>query len=465
VNRYTRLFKNSAVFAIGNLGSKLIQIFLVPLYTYALSTGAYGQVDILTTTVSLLLPVISLSVYDAILRFVMDKAENNNEVLTNALIITCIGAVIGFCIIPVFSLFHVKYVLLTYLVLIAQAFQSLFQQYARAIDKVKIFAATGIIGTVVVASTNVVFLLGLHLGVTGYMLSMLLAAIISAVFVFVTTRLYRHIDFRLTNKAIIKRLLIFSIPLIPNSLAWWVTTASSRYFVLFFVGITANGLLAVANKIPTLLTALNTIFFQAWQMSAIEEYNSKDKSNFFNSVFRNYVSFLFIGASGILLILRPFMSIFVQRNYYVSWKFVPLLLLAVVYSSFSTFLGTNYIAAKKTAGAFTTTIVGAGLNIALNFALVPSMGLYGVGLSSVFGYLAMWLTRVKDTEKYVSIKLPLRLLLLNHVITIIQATLLYTALPIVVILVVEFGLFLLVVLVNRQLIQPFIVIMQKRFLK
>jgi O-antigen/teichoic acid export membrane protein len=159
------------------------------------------------------------------------------------------------------------------------------------------------------------------------------------------------------------------------------------------------------------------------------------------------------------------MSIFVQRNYYVSWKFVPLLLLAVVYSSFSTFLGTNYIAAKKTAGAFTTTIVGAGLNIALNFALVPSMGLYGVGLSSVFGYLAMWLTRVKDTEKYVSIKLPLRLLLLNHVITIIQATLLYTALPIVVILVVEFGLFLLVVLVNRQLIQPFIVIMQKRFLK
>ncbi|WP_125605049.1 lipopolysaccharide biosynthesis protein [Lapidilactobacillus bayanensis] len=424
-NKYNKLLKNSAVFAIGNLGSKLIQVLLVPLYTYVLSTKDYGTVDLLTTTVNLLLPIICLSISDGILRFVMDPNEDNKTIYSNALLITCVGALIVLLIVPFFTIFNIKNVFLTALLLVFQSFQSLNQQFARAINKVKIFAFNGILTTLITAVCNILLLVIFRFGINGYLWSMIIASVVSNVFLFVKLRLNRYIVFQTIKLEKIKVLLIFCIPLIPNSLAWWISNASSRYFILLFVGVSANGLFAVANKIPSLLSTLNTIFFQSWQMSSIEEYNSSSKSIFYSTVFRFYSDFLFLGSSIILLFLRPFMRLFVSTSYYNSWKYVPFLLVAIIYSSFATFLGTNYVAAKQTAGAFTTTIVGAILNVVLNFILVKPFGLYGAGLSSAISYLVMWLVRVKDTQRFVVVTTPKQRIIVNQIIIISQILVLF----------------------------------------
>ncbi len=424
-NKYSRLLKNSAVFAIGNLGSKLIQVLLVPLYTYVLNTRDYGTVDLLTTTVNLLLPIICLSISDGILRFVMDPNEDNKTIYSNALLITCVGTLLVLLTIPFFTIFHIKNVFLTALLLVFQSFQSLNQQFARAINKVKVFAFNGILTTLITAICNILLLVILHFGIDGYLWSMIIASVASNIFLFVELRLNKYIVLQTIRLEKIKSLLIFCIPLIPNSLAWWVSNASSRYFILLFVGVGANGLFAVANKIPSLLSTLNTIFFQSWQMSSIEEYNSSSRSTFYSTVFRFYSDFLFLGSSMILLFLRIFMRLFVSTSYYSSWKYVPFLLVAIIYSSFATFLGTNYVAAKQTAGAFTTTIIGAVLNIALNFILVKPFGLYGAGLSSAISYLVMWLVRVKDTQRFVVVRTPKQRIIVNQVIIILQILVLF----------------------------------------
>ncbi|SFV41704.1 lipopolysaccharide biosynthesis protein [Ligilactobacillus acidipiscis] len=453
MNKIKHLIGNSMVFAVGNLGSKLISILLVPLYTYVLSKQQYGTVDLITNTVSLLLPIISLDAYDAVLRFVMDKSTDNRKVYTNAIIITVTGALIFLLVMPLANLAHIPQLFYFYIILVCQAFNSTFIQYARAIGQVKVFALNGILTTLVTGISNIILLVYLHWGINGYLLSIIIASVISSAYVFIRLRLINEFKISLINKKLIRKMLIYSIPLIPNALAWWATNTSSRYFILYFVGVGANGLFAVANKIPNLLSMLNSIFFQAWQMSAIEEYNSEEKSEFYSNVFNYYSQMMFLGSSFILFVIQPFMHIFVAQSFYSAWSLIPLLLFSVLYSSFSSFLGTNYIAAKQTMGIFYTTVISAVINVVLIFLFVPILGANGAGLSSSISFLVMWLIRIRDTKRFIDIRLDVQSIKLNHVVLILQSIILYLPINFLLIQIIEFSLFMLNIFVNIKFIK------------
>lgn len=416
MNKYKRLLGNSVIFAFGNLGSKLIAIMLVPFYTYLLSTGEYGTVDLITTTVNMLLPIISLSTFDTVLRFVLDKKENNQVILSNAFFITIVGCFVFLLIIPVFDFLKIQNGIYLYCILAAQAFQSMLSEYARASNHIKLFAFNGIFGAFITAIANIVLMYFFKLGIVGYLISLFIAAVGSIILLGFKLKINTKISYKLVQKKILRKMLVYSIPLIPNALAWWVNNASSRYFILYFVGVSANGLFAVANKIPSLLNMLNSIFFQSWQISAIEEYNSESRAHFYSKVFSVYCQFLFISSVAILLVLKPFMLFAVARDFYSAWRFVPLLLLAVIYSSFSGFLGTNYVAAKKTVGVMTTTIIGAILNVVFCFLFVPLFKVNGAGLSSALSFFCIWLLRIYDTKKFININLNVKNILFNHIL-------------------------------------------------
>lgn len=456
MNKYKKLLNNSVIFAVGSLGSKLIAILLVPLYTYALSTSQYGTVDLITTTVNMLLPIVSLSVFDAVLRFAIDKNEDSRIILSNAFLITVVGAMIMFLIFLILPIFKVKNVNIWFIfvLLISQAAQSMFSEFARASNHIRVFAFNGILGALITAIFNILFLFILKLGILGYLLSLILSAVGSIIYLFCRLRIFYIINLKYIDLLTIKRLLVYSIPLIPNALAWWATNASNRFFILYFVGVSANGLFAVANKIPSLLNMLNSIFFQSWQLSAIEEYDSIDKSNFYTKVFYHYSQLMFIGGSGLLLVLKPFMSVFVSNSFFNSWMLIPLLTLSVIYSCFSSFLGTNYIAAKKTFGIMLTTILGAILNIVFCLIFIPLIGPNGAGLASAISFFVIWIYRLIDTRRFVIIKLNMLNLLLNHLIYFIQVFILFNLNKnLIVTTLTELFLFLGILMVNKSLLQ------------
>lgn len=421
MNKYKNLFNNTLIFAIGNMGSKLISILMVPLYTFYLTTSEYGSVDLITTTVSMLLPVISLSVFDAVLRFAMDKSENVSSVLSNGLIITVIGALLFTAgVTPILNYFNVHYSLFLILILILQAVQSLFSEFARSIDKVKIFAFNGILGTLATAIFNLIFLIVMHKGIYGYLWSIVLAMLICCLFLIFSLKIWEKISIQLINWKISKRMLIYSIPLIPNALSWWANSAASRYFILYFVGVSANGLYAVANKIPSLLSMINSIFFQAWQLSAIDQYDSNQNNKFYSNVFMYYSEVMFVATAMIIFLVKPIIKMFISSTFYDSWKIVPFLLISVLYSCFAGFIGTNYIAAKKTSGIMITTLLGALINIAFNFVFTPILGVIGSSIASLLSFFIIFLLRVRDTKKFVQIKYDLKLFIINNLLLIMQ---------------------------------------------
>ncbi|MFD1672035.1 lipopolysaccharide biosynthesis protein [Agrilactobacillus yilanensis] len=426
MDKYRRLVNNSIIFAVGSFGSKFISFFMLPLYTYTLAQSDYGITDLVQTTVSLLLPVISLSVFDAVLRFIMDQDQQPEVILTCGFFLTVVSAIgvalIGFGIAQVSDWPYLRALVL---ILIIQSFQNLLAQYIKAINHVRLYAANGIILTLLTAGLNIWFLWGLRLGAAGFFQAMILANLTSVIYLAVIEKIHRQIKWRYFSWAKLKTMLRYSVPLMPNATAWWTTNMINRYFILYFLGQAANGLFAVANKIPMILSVVNSVFFQAWQLSAIETYGSEDSTAFYKNIFAVYSSCLLLGTSWLIVGLRPLIWLLVSDSYQSAWRTVPFLLLTVVYTSFASFYGQYYIAAKKTFGVFTTTIIAAGINVLGNFILVPRFGLNGAGFSAMISFFCLWLIRYFDTKKFVTNQMDLKNLIGNHGLILLQLFCLY----------------------------------------
>lgn len=244
----------------------------------------------------------------------------------------------------------------------------------------------------------------------------------------------------------------YSVPLIPNSIMWWIINTSSRYLILFFVGVYANGLFALASKIPNILTMLYNVFFQAWQLSAIDEYKSKDNSAFFSKVY-DYFSFtLLLGTSFLLVILKLLIGYTVSNEYFQSWTFVPFMLMGVYFANLAGFLGVNYLAAKKTTGVFKTSFISAVTNLILSLLLIPIIGALGASISTMMSFFIMWLIRYFDTKSIVNIRINAKKFILNLLVITLQILVLYFNLQVECELVSECILFIVLLLINVKLI-------------
>lgn len=404
-DRKVNLVKNTALFALGNLGSKLLQIFLVPYYTRVMTEAEFGTADVLQAVVALLLPLLSLTVYEAVFRYAMESDCDKNSVLSAGVAITVIGTVVLCFAGAVMTLVYpIEFMWLVILNSVANAFRSLYSQYTRAVGKTALFTLDNVLITAYVLIFNILFISVFNLGITGYMLGYTLANVISSLFLILRLKNLSRVKLSLIKSTTVKQMLRFSIPLIPNSICWWLSSFASRLMITFYIGEGANGLFAAAYKIPSLLSVIVTIFFQAWQISANEEFKKKDVADFYTEIY-NQIFALIVTVSSVLIILcRPITSLFLGHDYQSAWAYMPTLLIAMTFFAFAQFLGSIYSANKKTGMAFVTNLIGVIVNVSLNFILIKYFSVLGCAIATAVSYFVLWVSRAIDTKKIVAIK-------------------------------------------------------------
>lgn len=418
-NKYKKLVNNSLIFAIGNFGSKIMSFIMVPIYSYTLTTNDYGKVDLLTSLVSLLMPVICLDIYDSVFRFALDRSKNKSQIFSTGMIFAFISSILAIILGIVISQFINSYpVMYTVIYMIVSVFYSLISNFARAIGYVKQFAMAGIVNTFIMGGCNILFLIVIKMGMNGYMLSMILGQGVAILFLILTTKIFIYFGIRNLNNSILKKMLIYGVPLIPNNLAWWLNSASDRFFILVMIGASANGIYAMANKIPSIITTVSSIFFQSWQISVVEEYEKEDGKTFISSVFESYLSILFFLGIGILAVIRPLYRIILSPSYFIGWKLTPFLVLAVIYTSLASFLGTIYTANKKTVSVLVTTIYGAIANVILTIILVKFIGIDGAAIANAISFFLVSLLRFIEIKRMKKIDINEFKFVLLHLIFI-----------------------------------------------
>lgn len=404
---YKSLGKNTMIFALGTFGSKAISFFMLPVFTRVLTQADYGRIDIITTSISLLLPLVTLNIVEAVFRFTLDKGtmEQKQSIFSSALTIGTAGFLFLLLFIPVFTHFGVSgsllaaFLILFYLDIIHGVTKVLI----RAEQKLKLFAMSDIVHTAVFASMGIILVAFLRLGVIGYLFSQIIAVTVSTAVLLFFGEIGSYLKASLVSMSQIREMIRYAIPLVPNSLSWWIMSASDRYMLAFFLGFSSTGIYAVAHKFPLLLSILNTVFYQAWQISSIDQYNSPERQTFYSNTFRILYTFMFLGTILFSIVLKPFVTLMTGTGFQESWRFVPFLILGTVFHSFSQFFGVGYLAAKKTGGAFRTSGIGAAANIGVNLLLIPIIGIQAASISTAIAFFVMWIARLIETRRYFTV--------------------------------------------------------------
>jgi O-antigen/teichoic acid export membrane protein len=470
LDKYKKLASNTIIFAIGTFSSKILSFLLMPFVTRMMTTSDYGSADLIQQTVNVLIPIVTLQVNSAALRFSLDKAKNKADVLTVGIRTTLCGFIVFLFLAYPISLIKIndfmlgEYIILIYVFVLVSGFRQLCQQFVRGSGHVKLFAIDGIIATATTLIFTFLFLAVFKWGITGYIMAIVASDACSIIFFSITAKLYRYVTPHLMEKGIAGQMLKYCVPLIPTVILWWIINVSDRYMITYFVGSSANGLYTAASKIPNFVILFSQIFIDAWQLSAVDEHESREaRSHFFTKVFRIYSGGVFAVASALILFCQLFTKILVAPSYYESWRYVPILIIATTYSCIVNFLASVYMAEKKSLMALLTASSGAITNIVLNLVLIPKLGANGAAIATVCAFLVVFATRGANTRKYIKIDFKLPVMLVETFLLISQSALMLYMNSGVVLYIIEAVMLAVMILLNIKPITELVRLILSRF--
>lgn len=413
--RFGKLFSDTVILAIGTFGSKLLVFLLMPLYTALLSPSQYGTAELITGTANLIMPFACVGITSGIFRFAAEKGTDREGVFSSSMVLLgaglCGTVLLGAVALCIGAAWRTE-ILLVVLYVLAADLQAVCAQYVRAVDRTRLFAVQGILNTLVTVGFNILFLMAFDLGVTGYVLSTVVGNLLTTAFLVVSARLWRVFRLSHVSRTAMRELFRFSLPMVPTTICWLITDLSDRYLVSWFCGEAVNGVYSAAYKIPTIVNLVSGIFMQAWQFSAVvQSADGEECSRFYSQVFRGFLSVIFIGSGGLILLSPWLCRLLLNSAYHEAWRYMPTLLCAAALESVVSFLASVYMVRKKSMHSFLTAVAGTGLNLLLNFLFIPRTGTFGgalgAAIATLIGYAAVWVLRMADVPRLLRFRLYL----------------------------------------------------------
>ena len=401
-SKYELLINNTLLISIGTFGSKILTFLMTRFYTEALTPSDYGEADLIIQTANLLIPLVSAGIADGVFRFVLETDDEHTAkrksifsagFYTISAGTAILAALSSFISIPGF-LSEYKWLLIWFIS--ASCYHSLCAQFIRGEGKTRLFAYQGVLNTVLVIDFSILFLSVFEAGTRGYIISIALADSICALYLAAGQKLWRLMDIHLKS-GMWRKMMRYSLPLVPAALFWWITSVSDRYMITWFLGSGANGIYTVASKIPAIITLISGMFLEAWQFSAVRESRGSRRSyiSFYTNIWSMFLTVMFTGGSIIIAFSPAAIRLLAASEYYSAAEYLPILTAAAILSSLVSFMGSVYIVTKRSSLSFLTTAAGAVFNIILNFLLIPThLGIYGAAVATLCSYLLSFLIRI-----------------------------------------------------------------------
>lgn len=422
MDKYKKLTENTVIFFLGEIFIKVAALFMLRYYTNIFTTSEYGIIDLIITTSFFIIPFVTLGINQAVLRFSLDKNIDQSQVLTIGILIAVIGHLLLLILINVIDL---KYALWDYIVYIwmisfASSIKAITMSYCRGIERSKLYTASGMILSVIQIIAAITLISGFHLQIKGYVFASTLSSSLTVLIILFAVRKEFHFRLRI-DKALVKQMVVYSIPLIVYIIGWEILSFLDRYIILSQLSTAENGMYSAASKVPMLITTASAIFMKAWQVSSVNEVQSAAKEEFYNNIFQLLHIALALVSMVILILIRPIYSIIVGAMFDGCWQYTPFLIISAIFACFVGFLQTNYIAMKKTMGVVFSTIIAAVINLILNMLLTKHFGINGTAFATMLSFIIFWLLIMFNTAKYVKIRIDYKKFIPTYLLLLAQA--------------------------------------------
>ncbi len=429
MSREKTLVKNTLLLSIGTFIPKIASMITLPLLTSNLTKTEFGTYDLIITLVALLLPAVTLQIQSAAFRFLI-KCRNDkhrtDEIITNIICFTISVSIIVLAVL-FFALYSIS-ISTRILISIYFAFDMILltmQQVVRGLGKNLLYSISATISSTISILFMFASLLLWHTGLDGILLALSTSTLFGIIYLNVSAKIFHHIKLKLMNKLVIKEMLRYSWPMVPNNLSGWVLALSDRLVITSFLGLEANAVYAVANKLPNLFKTLQSTFTYAWQENASLSVDDTDSEQYYSRMFDNVTSLL-MGLMGLLIASTPVaFVILIRGDYELAYYQMPILYIGMLFSCIASFLGGIYIAHMKTTNVGITTMIAAGCSLAVDVALVKGIGIYAGSISTLVSYLFLTIYRMIDIKKIQLINYKSKKLLLELLVLVIMCVLCY----------------------------------------
>lgn len=430
MSRSKEFIKNTLILFVGKFATQFTSFLLIPLFTHYLISDDYGWVDLLQTYITLFVPILTLRMDSALFRFLVDKRNDEKgkaNIISNVIFITAVGLSITILIsICLYIFIDIRYFVLTIINLIVMMISNVFLQILRGLGKNKEYSIASCIAGILTLIVNILLIVVCKYGAGSILVSATMANLAVIIYISIIAKIFKYLSIKQIDKKILKQLLNYSVPMIPNSLSWWIVNVSDRTIITLFLGAAFNGIYSISCKFSNLLNSVYSIFNMSWQETASLHINDSDRDEFYSDMIMKLFS-LFACLSLLINAMLPiFFNLLIGNEYISSYNYIPILLYANTWNIMISLIGGIYIALKRTKEIANTTIMSAIINIIVNFVLIKFIGLYAAAISTLIAYVSMSFYRYFDLKKYVKLSLKTNKILLFTLIFIISSLLYIT---------------------------------------
>lgn len=429
MSREKKLVKNTFILSIGTFLPKFASFITLPILTACLTKEQYGTYDLLTVLVSLVLPVCTLQIHTAAFRFLIENRDNKrlarlytSNILAFVLPVSFITLLILFFVLPISNIGIKAWVCIYFFfdIIVTEI-----RQIARGLSRNLDYSISAIISAIAKMVFALLLVQEFQQELYGAVVSLALSSLISSIYISTRIHLARYIDFKLVNKSVLKEMLSYSWPMVPNNMSGWVMKVSDRFVVTGVLGLSANAVYAVANKFPSLLSLAQTAFTMAWQENASIASKDEDAGKYYSEMFSVMIKF-YAGCLGLIIAATPFLfKVLIRGDYSDAFPQMPLLFVAMFFECMSSFIGGIYIAQKATKSVGLTTLAAACCNLLVDILLIKKIGLYAASGSTLVSYILLFVYRVINVKRIINIKFQNKTIILSLSVIVIECCLSY----------------------------------------
>ncbi len=408
MSREGKLAKNTFILSIGTFLPKLASFITLPILTGYLTQAEMGTYDLILILESLFLPTVTFQIQTAAFRFLIDVREDEQKVKEIVTTITAFALPISLAALLVLyfcmGVMNSGVRMLICLYFLTDGLVNIARQICRGLNDNMVYSISAIVSSLGKMIFAVICVYWMRAGFAGTVIALLMSSLFSLVYLVIEGRLYRYIDPRAFSREKLREMLRYSWPMVPNCMSSWVMRVSDRLVVTFFLGIEANAVYVVANKIPSLMSVAQNTFTMAWQENATVVSKDWDAGEYYSSMFRVMFD-LMAGFFGLLIAATPLLfRILIRGDYGEAYNQIPILFIGMFFCSMAMFLGGIYVAYKESGSVGITTTAAALCNLVVDIALIRWIGLYAASGSTLVSYLFLFIYRSRDVQRIVKVR-------------------------------------------------------------
>ena len=414
LSRIKSTVRDTLVYSLSNIAPKIVGVVLLPLYTAKLTLVEFGNLDLLTVTVTILVEILILGQATSIILFnnsadYKDKKKSALFTITTFILMICaLFVLFAEAVISFFpNIFINTQIQASYLRIISYTalltvLNNLFFAKLRADEQSVFYSIVSVTRVLLMTGLTIYYLAWLNKGVWGVLFAATLSEFFTLIILLAKVIPQMKVKF---ESQILKSALKFGIPLLFASIGFLLLNLSDRYIIKFLLGSASLAPYSLAYKVAGVLNMFFILPFTLGLMPVAYKYfGSSDDKRFFSKLM-TYSAFFFIwGFIFLSLFSKEIVHLFaVKPEYYSSYLIVPIILLSYVFSGIRITASLGMLLTKNTKHIAWITLGAAGLNIILNFVFIPVFGIIAAAINTLVSFIIFYIITQNFSDKYYKI--------------------------------------------------------------